>query len=99
MAILEEYGDIWGGVGGHGLWSAIAVSFLPSKKLELSLAGEPGCGSSASGGGTGRLLLFLDDVLAAGFRLRNMVVKSRTKNCGEIGVSWWRSRHWADFVL
>lgn len=81
------------------MWSGIAVSFLPSKKLELSLVGEPGCGSSAGGGGTGRLLLFLDDVLAAKFRLRNMVVQRRTKNCGEMGVNWCRSGYQADFVL
>ena len=66
--------EFWGGVGGHGLQRDMSVSFPPSQRKESSLAGEPGCGSSAGGGG-GRTPRFRPDkleVLLFSFRLRNM---------------------------
>lgn len=61
------------------MWRDIVVSFLPSKKLESSLAGELTCGSSAGGRGTKKLLPLLGELLKFNFRLRNMAVRRRTR--------------------
>lgn len=53
-------------------------SFLPSKKLESPLDGEPGRGSSAGGDGA-RFLPWLDELPAFVFRLRNIVAKRGTE--------------------
>jgi hypothetical protein len=89
MVGFEELGDSsWGGVGGHGLLRATTDSFAPSKKLEVSLIGEPGCGSSALVGreGSVKLLPGASGLPVFKGRMGNMVVKRRAKNRGkEVG--------------
>ena len=56
----------------------MAVSFVPSKKLEWSLAGVPGRGSSAGRGRAGRDLPGTGELV--NLRLRNMGVRRGTRN-------------------
>lgn len=73
---VEEDGDPgWGGVGGHGLLRDITDSFPPSKKLEYSLIGELGRGSSAGREGSVKLLPGAGGLLDFNGRMGSMVVK------------------------
>lgn len=88
---VEEVGESnWGGVGGHGLFVSTSDSFPPSKKLEESLDGEPGCGSS--GGGRGAVKLLGADCLfvpvLSGRVGGNMAVECRTREGGKLLGGW-----------
>lgn len=83
---VEEVGESsWGGVGGHGLLSDTTDSFPPSKKLDDSLIGEPGCGSSA-GCGDVKLLTGCLPVLSG--RMESIVTERWTKNRGKLLGGW-----------
>jgi hypothetical protein len=76
-----------GGVGGQGLLQDTTDSFPPSKKLEESLVGVPGCGSSAVAAGAVKLLTGAACLPVLRGRTGNMDVERRTKNGRTVGVA------------
>jgi hypothetical protein len=81
-----------GGVGGQGLLKDTTDSFPPSKKLEESLVGVPGCGSSAVAAGVVKLLTGAACLPVLRGRTGNMDVGRRTeKMVGRRGSLWWKA--------
>jgi hypothetical protein len=79
---VEEVGDSsWGGVGGHGLLRDTTDSPPPSKKLEVSLAGVPGRGSSVDCVGAVKLLPGMGALPVFNGRGGNIAAKRRRATC------------------